>query len=74
MEDSVQALELQEAIAKGSHIESLSSKFDEKLNFHSGDSGANTAASGAAAAEDNKATDANKGGKKNRKKNKKGGN
>ena len=77
IEDSVQALELQNAKLKGAHVESLATKFDEKLQF-SGDSGTATAASMHApdGAEDNKATiiDANKGGKKNRKKNKKGNN
>ena len=60
IEDSVQALELQDAKQKGGHIEHLASKFDEKLAFHSGDSGAATAVSGqksAAAPEDNKATE-----------------
>ena len=80
MEDSVQALDLQDAIKKGGHVESLIPKFEDKLQISGGDSGANTAASlhketellddskanaGAAAA------DTNKGGKKNRKKNKK---
>ena len=31
MEDSVQALDLQEAIKKGSHVESLIPKFEDKL-------------------------------------------
>ena len=73
VEDSVQALELQEAKKKGGHIDPSELKFDEKLVI-SGDSGANTAASmhkEVEGPEDNKAVEMNKGGKKNRKKNKK---
>lgn len=79
MEDSVQALDLQEAIKKGSHVESLIPKFEDKLHISGGDSGANTAASlhkETELLEDSKGNaaagaDTNKGGKKNRKKNKK---